>query len=225
VVPLRPRPARRVRRLRARLPRRAVPWWFAAVALAALTGIVVHGTLAGALDARARWGRTRPVLVATRAIAPGGAVDAGATEVRLLPVALVPPGALRTLPSGRVAVAAVARGEAVLASRVSGQAEAGIAALLPAGTRALVIPVEVAGLPVRVGDRVDLLAAGGGGPEGDLPVADGAVASGASGPVAAGALVVAVLREALVVAVKADDAVAVAAALGQGPLVPALRSP
>ncbi len=227
MIPLRPRPARRARRLRARLPRRAVPWWAATLALAALTGVVVHTTLAGAVDARSRWGRTRPVLTATRAIAAGGAIDSSAAEVRSLPEALVPPGALRALPRGRVAVAAVARGEAVLASRVSGHRAAGVAALLPPGARALVIPLEVTGLPVRVGDRIDLLASGGGGPTGDLPPSDGEDPPSAAdaGPVAAGALVVAVHRDALVVAVDADDAVAVAAALGQGPLVPALAGP
>ena len=82
-----------------------------------------------------------------------------------------------------------------------------MAGRLPPGTRAVVVPLEVPGLAVRLGDRVDLLA----------------VTSPA--PLARGPrTVVAVRSDALVVALDRTDAVAVAAALGQGPIVPALVS-
>ncbi|MEJ7582575.1 MAG: hypothetical protein WKF43_00525 [Acidimicrobiales bacterium] len=75
-----------------------------------------------------------------------------------------------------------------------------------------------------MGDRVDLLATGVGGPAGDFPVEPGS-SGGAGDPVAEAALVVAVRDEALVVAVPRSAAPGVAAALGQGPVVPALVGP
>jgi Flp pilus assembly protein CpaB len=109
--------------------------------------------------------------------------------------------------TGTVAVDAIGAGEVVTEARVGGPGAAGLAGRLPPGTRAVLVPLEVPGLPVRVGDRVDLLG----------------VAS-PTAPVARGATVVALRPDALVVAVRPTDAVALAAALGQGPLVPALVS-
>lgn len=224
MLPIRPRPARFARPVRTRLPRTALPWWLAVGLLALLTGTVVNGALRRAEVSEARWGRTRGVLVATSTIAAGSPLHRDQTANRRLPAAMVPAGALVELPPGRVALATIAEGEIVIASRVSGERAAGTAALLPPGTRALMVPLDVAGLPVRVGDRVDLLATGVGGPDGDLP-ADGAQPAPADQPVAEGALVVAVQPDALVVAVDRAKAPEVAAALGQGPVIPALTAP
>jgi hypothetical protein len=71
----------------------------------------------------------------------------------------------------------------------------------------VLVPIEVAGLPVRVGDEVDLLAV----------TSPGELA-------ARGAEVVELHTDALIVAVTPSEAAAVAVALGQGPLVPALVS-
>jgi len=211
-----------VRPLHSALPRRAILWWLGFAALATLTGFSVRSALGRAEATEARWGPSRTVLVATHAIAPGGSIDRAHATRRRRPKETVPSDALSVLPHGRVAVAAISAGEVVLASRVSGERSAGLAARLPAGTRALMVPLELAGLPVRVGDRVDLLATGGGGPAGDLPVGD--EVREPERPVAEHALVVAVQPEALVVAVPRSDAPDVAAALGQGPVVPALTS-
>jgi hypothetical protein len=80
---------------------------------------------------------------------------------------------------------------------------------MPAGTRAVAVPTPVAGLPVRPGDHVDLLAASGG--DGRVVAPDGTV--------------VAVTAQSTTVAVDADDAPRVAAALGAGSVVIALRNP
>ena len=168
------------------------------------------GSSQRAAEAEARWGATRTVLVATaryRARRPPGRARPAA---RRLPGAR---GAGRRRPpvpaAGAVAIDAIGAGEVVTAARVGGPAAAGLAGRLPPGTRAVVVPLEVPGLPVRVGDRVDLLA----------------VTSPAA-PVAAGRRPVrrASAPDALSSRCDRTEAVAVAAALGQGPIVPALVS-
>jgi Flp pilus assembly protein CpaB len=207
VVPFRPRPARAARPIRRRLPRRALPWWAATLALAAATGLVADGVLQRAGDAEARWGTTRSVLVATGPIGPGDPL-AGRTEARRLPAAAVPAAALDPASAGgAVAVDAIGAGEVVTTDRAGGPRARTLAGRLPPGTRAVLVPLEVTGLPVQVGDEVDL-----------LPV------SSPAAPAARAAEVVEVRTDALVVAVRPSEAAAVAAALGQGALVPALVS-
>jgi len=220
VPPFRPR--RSLRPLRPRLPRRALPWYLAAVALTVLTAGFVHGALQRAAAAEAAYGQTRSVVVATASVEAGGALDASVTAVRALPRALVPEGALAERPDGRRALVALTSGEIVLERRVSGSSAAGPAGLLSADERAVPVPIAVPGLPLEPGDHIDLVAGGapGGGIDGDLPV-------GPSGPdvVATDAVVLVVDDDAVVVAVPATVAADVAAALTIGPLVPALRPP
>ena len=206
MVPFRPRPGRIASPVRRRLPRRALPWWAATLALALATGLVADGLLQRATDAEARWGTTRTVLVATSALAPGDAL-AGRTVPRRLPALAVPEEAVARAGAGAVAVDVIGAGEVVTEARVGGPGAAGLAGRLPPGTRAVLVPLEVPGLPVRVGDHVDLLGV-----------------TSPDAPVARAATVVEVRADALVVAVAPTAAVALAAALGQGPLVPALVS-
>jgi len=212
--PFRPRPARSVRPLARRWPRSAAPWWAATILLAGLTAATVHGVLARAADAQARWRTTRTVLVATRRLAIGDRL-AGAVERRRLPVAAIPDHAAPSV-RGRVAMAGIGRGEVVTTDRLSGEAAAGATALLPPGSRAVVIPLAVTGLPVQAGDRVDLLAAA------DPSPAEVAVTGAA---VAHGVLVVSSSAKALVVALPVGAVERVARALGQGSLIPALVGP
>lgn len=216
------RPRRSLRPLRSRLPRRALPWYAAAVALTLLTAGFVHGSLQRAAAAEAAYGSTRPVVVATAAIDAGGVIDGSVATVRPLPRALVPEGVLAALPNGRRTLVALTRGEVLLDRRVSGSDAAGPAGLLEPDQRAVPVPLAVPGLPLTAGDRVDLVAGGapGGGFGGDLP-------TGPSGPdvVATDAHVLAADDETVVVAVPARVAAEVAAALTVGPLVPALRPP
>jgi Flp pilus assembly protein CpaB len=217
VVEFRPSPGRVAVPLRRRLPRRALPFWIATLALALATGLVADGLLRRAEQAEARWGTTRPAVVATRALEPGDRL-AGAAVVRRLPAVALPRSTLGALPAGAVALDPIGAGEVVTAARVGGPAASAVAGRLPPGTRAVVIPLEVKGLPVRVGDRVDLLASAT-----TDPAFDGG-STAPSLPVASRALVVVVRPAALVVALDPTDAVAVAGALGQGALVPALVS-
>ena len=208
MLPFRPR--RSLRPARPRLTRRAVLWYLAAGALVVATGLTVHGTAQRAAEAEAAFGQTRPVVVVTRAVAAGATVTGADVEVRRWPRALAVADALTRPPAGRTALVPLVPGEPLLAARVSGAPGQGPAALLGPDERAVVVPVVVPGLPLDAGDGVDVLAGGavGGGPAGDLPV-------GGDGPdvVAEGATVLRAGREAVVVAVPADDAAAIAAAL------------
>lgn len=216
------RPRRSLRPVRPRLPRRALPWYLAVIALAVVTTLVVRGSLRRAAEAEAAYGRSRPVAVMVRDVPAGEVVAPDDLTVRRWPTALVPPGALDATPADRTALVPLVAGEALVEARLSGPGIDGPGALLGPDERAVPIPVTVPGLALEVGDRVDVLAGGaiGGGPTGDLPI-------GATGPdlVVSGATVVAVSEDAVAVAVPARSAADVAAALTAGPLVLALRPP
>ena len=109
--------------------------------------------------ARERWGRTRPVAVATRDLGPGDVVDAGAVEVRELPARRARRGDLAEAPVGAVVRHPILAGEPVAPARLAPDGLTGVAALVPAGERAVAVPVGPAGAPpLAVGDLVDVLA-------------------------------------------------------------------
>jgi Flp pilus assembly protein CpaB len=145
----------RARRALARtVVRRAV-----VLGLAIVTGLVVVTLVSSAEAARQRWGRARPVAVATRDLSPGDPVDDSAVEVRRLPEAAVAPSALAEPPSGSVVRQPVAAGEALVPQRLAPQGLTGVAALVPAGHRAVAIPIgPLAAPPLTTGDLVDVLA-------------------------------------------------------------------
>jgi Flp pilus assembly protein CpaB len=127
--------------------------------LAIVTGLVVVSLVSSAEAARQRWGRARPVAVATRDLAPGDLVDGSAVEVRRLPEAAVTPRALAEPPSGSVVRQSVAAGEPLVPERLAPQGLTGVAALVPAGHRAVAIPIgPLAAPPLTIGDLVDVLA-------------------------------------------------------------------
>ncbi|MGH9193861.1 MAG: SAF domain-containing protein, partial [Acidimicrobiales bacterium] len=105
--------------------------------LAIVTGLVVISLVSSAEAARQRWGRARPVAVATRDLAPGDVVDRSTVEVRRLPEAAVTPGALAEPPSGSVVRQPVAAGEPLVPERLAPEGLTGVAALVPAGHRAV----------------------------------------------------------------------------------------
>lgn len=201
--------------LAARFSRTRLTYWLVVLGLAAVTGVAVHLLIDQAAAARARFGETTTVLVARTALAPGDRLD-GRVERRRWPVALQPAGALTRAPARAVAIAPIGRGEVLVGARVSGHGRPGAAALLRPGDRAIAVPVAVAGLPLRVGDRVDVLAV-------FDAAADAAPLDTGPGPVASDAVVVAVGAEAVTVAVDAGEAPALARALGAGTVVLALR--
>lgn len=145
----------RARRALARtVVRRAV-----VLGLAILTGLVVVSLVSSAEAARQRWGRARPVAVATRDLAPGDLVDGSAVVVRRLPEAAVAPQALAEPPSGSMVRQPVAAGEPLVPERLAPQGLTGVAALVAAGHRAVAIPIgPLAAPPLVVGDLVDVLA-------------------------------------------------------------------
>ena len=143
-MPHRRSPARPLARLR----RRPSAYWAVAVALALLTTLVVTRAVGRAEAGAARLGGLRPAVVATRTLLAGAAVGPGDTEVRRLPAALLPPGAVQALPEGALLSASVHEGEVVLAARLAPAGASPLAAALPPGTRGVAVPVAPGGLPV-----------------------------------------------------------------------------
>jgi SAF domain len=206
-----------VRRLRHRPALR----WLLVVGLALLTGLFTSGVVDAARSARAQWGAVQAVVVMTESVAAGDPILAADVEVRSLPAAVVPEGAVTSPPVGREAITDLFPGEVLLSGRVAPDGRHGAAALLPPGTRALAVPSGPGTPPLRVGDTVDVLATfdpflfdptG----SGEAPLLSG------GGPVVSGALVVDVSEGAITVAVAAADAPQMAFALAQGAVTLAL---
>jgi Flp pilus assembly protein CpaB len=202
----------RARRALARtVVRRAV-----VLGLAIVTGLVVVSLVASAEAARQRWGRARPVAVATRDLAPGDLVDGSAVEVRQLPEAAVTPGALAEPPSGSVVRQPVAAGEPLVPERLAPLGLTGVAALVPAGHRAVAIPIgPMATPPLAVGDLVDVLAVVPA-PLEERPLPPG---NEPSFPLVEAAVVVHVGEDSIAVAVPEADAPRVAWVLTNGSVV------
>lgn len=212
----------------------------ALLATATIATVVLLVSAAGA--ARERWGTSRPVAVATRDLAPGEVVDADAVEVRDLPAGALTEAAVADAPEGAVVRQPIYAGEPVLASRLAPGGLTGAAALVPAGHRAVAVPVGPGGMPpVAVGDLVDVLAvlplgsgldiANGTDPPDDSALddstAEASTPTGGDGgapafALVAGATVVDVAEQAVTVAVPEPDAPRVAWALSNGAVVLAL---
>lgn len=193
------------------------------LALALVTGLVVMSLVSSAEAARDRWGRARPVAVATRDLAPGDVIDGSTIEIRRLPEAAVSPGALAEPPTGSVVRQPVLAGEALVAERLAPQGLTGVAALVPAGHRAVAVPLgPVAAPPLAVGDLVDVLAVVAVASEEPPDGPGGHRAAEPSFPLVEAALVVDVGEESISVAVPETDAARVAWALTNGSVVLAL---
>jgi Flp pilus assembly protein CpaB len=193
---------RLARRVRIVLATRPVAYWSLALVVAAATALVVQRTAAGAGEERRRWGRAQAVLVATRPVPAGAAVE-GALALAERPLAMIPDAALTTLPaSGTVAAAALSRGEIVTRPRLGRSDRSAVASLLAPGRRGVAVPVDERAPPLQIGDVVDVM--------------------GPAGTAAHGAGVVHVGERAVVVAVAAEEAPAVARILGGDAVVLAL---
>lgn len=184
--------------------------WIVVLGLAALTGTTVASTISHGDAARRAWGSTRAVAVATRHLDAGTTLTAADVRIATWPVAIAPETALATAPSGRTLLAPVDAGEPLMATRVAPDGLSGVAALVPAGWRAVAIAVPPASLALRAGDHVDLVATTAAGP--------------AAVTVARDALVVAIDGRAVTVAVPAIVVEDVASALAAGAVLPVLRS-
>ena len=137
----------------ARLRRRPSAYWLVAGALALLTALVVLRAVGRAEAHAARLGGHRPVAVARSTLPAGATVGPDDTEVRRVPGALVPPGAVMDAPVGSVVAATVHEGEVVLGARLAPAGTSALAAALPPHTRGVAVPVDAGALPVEEGVR------------------------------------------------------------------------
>ena len=194
--------------VRRRLRRHPLAHWLLVLGLAVLSALVVGRRTADADAARAAWGATKPVVVATRAIDAGATIDADDVALQRWPAAVVGTSALDALPVGRAVRVALAPGDMLRVDDIAPTGVAGLAALIPDGWRAVAVARGTASVAVARGDRVDLVAA---------------TADGAAAMVARDALVLAADAKTITVAVPSDVADRVAGALATTAVVAVLR--
>ena len=182
--------------------------------LALTVGWASASVVASARDEGRSWGRRRRVAVAVRPVAEGSAITTADVALRSLPVALIPPGAILSAAglAGRIARSPLFAGQALVHEQIAGPRLSPTRVLIGRGRRGVAIATGDARPPLRVGDRVDVIAAHG--------LSDG---PGPVGVVARNAEVVAVVDRSVTVAVDAHDAVMVADAMASGPLLLSLR--
>lgn len=205
-------------RLRIGLRRSSLLFWSTTLAVAGATGLFVSHQVSEASARAARLGGLRDVPVTARPIAAGKVLDAGDVVMRRLPSAAVPDGAVARSPVGRPTSVPLAAGEVLLAEKLAPDGARGVAALLPAGMRALAVPVDPAGLALERGHRVDVLATF------DVELAGdrGADAGAPTFPVATDAVVLDAGEESVTIAVSPDEAPRVAFAISRGTVTLAL---
>src|SRR5262245_46292370 len=126
--------------------------------LALCAALLVRSYVAGA--AGASDGRGVPVVVAARAVDRGRSLVEDDLRVESWPRALAPPGHFDRIsqPAGRIALAALAPGEAVTETRLARVRVGPVASLVPSGLRALAVPTTLPPGSVAPGDHVDVLA-------------------------------------------------------------------
>jgi len=155
-----------------RLSRSPLFFWVVVALLALFTASVVSRLVGRARADAARFGSLRTVVVASDPVDAGEVVSEGRVQVRSVPAAFLPEGWMGSPAEviGRTAVTPLFRGQAVLRANLAPWGLKGLAALLPAGTRAVGVPTGAASPPLQRGDVVDVLAsfdpqaAGGGEP-------------------------------------------------------------
>jgi Flp pilus assembly protein CpaB len=104
------------------------------------------------------------VVIAATDVARGAVLTEAALEAVTVPSRFAPPAAMRDVAraTGRIAVADIAAGEIVTELRLAGAGSGPTAALVPAGMRAVQVPVASL-VGVKPGDLVDVIATFGGG--------------------------------------------------------------
>jgi hypothetical protein len=145
-------------RLRLRLARRRSLGRVAAAACIGAGAWAGATTLAAMADARDAWGTTVPVAVADVALSPGDHAGADTVSLRDWPAALVPPGALRTMPDA-VVRQRVEPGEALSPADVG--PATGAAGLLADGWVAVAVPLDESRRPpLATADRIGVVVDG-----------------------------------------------------------------
>ncbi|MEP7059548.1 MAG: Flp pilus assembly protein CpaB [Actinomycetota bacterium] len=109
-------------------------------------------------------GPPQAVVVAAHALARGAVIAPPDLAIRTLPGDAVPSGALTTADagSGRVLLAGMNAGEVLTRSRIAPEGAGALAALVPPGLLAVVVPSSLPPGSVRAGDTVDVLTTFGG---------------------------------------------------------------
>jgi Flp pilus assembly protein CpaB len=205
---------------------RAAPWWrrspnrlgrwLLAAGLAVSAATLVGGMTDDAAHTVAGLGVLRTVPVARHDLPTGRVVADDDLEWQARPTAGIPASTVDDSPVGRVVTAPIVADEIVSRRRLAPDGVGGLAALVPAGDRAVAVPVEGTGLTVRVDDLVDIIVPS----TGDDGL--GGRRSPTLEPVATDARVIDVSDVAITVAVSVADATALAGALGRGTPVVAL---
>jgi pilus assembly protein CpaB len=105
------------------------------------------------------------VVVAADDLGRGSLVGDDMLGTASLPEAFVPPGAVRDAAAvaGRVLAADIDAGEILTRSRLAGPRIGPVAALVPPGLRAIVIPAAIPADTIRPGDRIEVVSTYGGG--------------------------------------------------------------
>lgn len=139
---------------------RAPLYLIAAFLLALLAAILTFLYLD---DIRQRSLPTAQAAVAVDEIRPGSVITSERVEMRSVPAATLPEGAITELSSivGRTVIYPLAAGEVILQRDLIGEEGGGLAARLPDGRWAMVLPVGWLASPlpeVQNGDLIDLLA-------------------------------------------------------------------
>lgn len=178
--------------LRRKLPRVSFVLLCASIACAASAALVMRAYARRLEASRPDGGAPTSVVAAARDIARGTVLTQDALLTVTIPSRFVPPGALRD-PSravGRTLTTDLAQGEAVTQLRLSDGDAGRIASLVPAGMRAVQLPVA-ATAGVEPGDLVDVIATFGGGGAHTEVTAEGlevlAIERGASSSLGGGA--------------------------------------
>jgi Flp pilus assembly protein CpaB len=185
--------------------------------MAAVAAALAGSMVARADDARQAWGTGALVVVATHDIDPGRVLRSTDLGEEERPVAVIPAGAVRFTPTGRIAHAPIFEGEVVLDGHLAPAASTGVAAVVPAGQRGIAIPIEAGTAPpLERGQLVDVIVV--------LAAADGGTEVPAH-VVARDAVVLHVADDAVTVAVDEAAAPRVAAAIGVGAVSLALVAP
>lgn len=191
-------------RIRYLLARHRWAYWLLVLMVALAAASVVGGVVERATAPVRALGAQVSVPVAARSVAVGTVLENADVAWRRLPSGVLPEGPLAEEPVGRTSLVPLVPGEPLLASKLAPDGVGGIGALLPAGARAVGVPVTDGMPPLRRGDRVDVLA---------------------PAVVAADGVVLDVTEAVVTVAVVAADAPRVAEALARGPVALALASP
>jgi len=143
-----------------KLPRSAV-LWFTGAALTAIGAMLAVRAHVERLEAiRPDVGPPTAAVVAAADLARGSTLSDGSLRVVPMPTSLLPPGAL-TAPdavTGRVLATDLAEGEVLTETRLAAAGSGPVAALVPSGLRAFVLPVGPPAGTVGPGDQVDVLA-------------------------------------------------------------------